>query len=529
VIDQSRSIKVRFSGVFLFVLAAVIVLGSFSAWRLSDYRTYSDELRDRFFRSTQYIGDLNNFTSDFRAGEGAGLLATGPAQIDANAAELKRLDSLVALAQHSYEHVDHDRAERALYDQFRAQWRAYRNVADQVLALALAGRRGEATAMYQSASRPAYDAASDTLGRLTELNVANANAATLRADAAYREARFLTMAAMVFAGLTVVGGLIHMRRSIADPLVDLARAMHDLARNQADVEIRGAERSDEIGGMARAVVVFQQNAIELAVNQRALADQATMLSEKLAAEQRLTELQRNFLSMASHEFRTPLTVIDGQAQRLVSLKDSLAPEDIVERAGKIRSAVLRITSVIDNLIDAARLVDSGAELYFHPAALDLAELLREVCRQYREVVPKAHVWEDFTAAPLPMGGDRRLLTHVFGNLIANAIKYSVGDISLRVSATLSDGQIVVEVSDHGVGIPREEQARVFDRYFRGSNVTGIVGTGVGLYMVKMVVDLHGGDISVASEVGKGACFTVRLPVETACPVGHSHAPPAAEG
>ena len=137
------------------------------------------------------------------------------------------------------------------------------------------------------------------------------------------------------------------------------------------VYIPGVERSDDIGEMARAVVVFRDNVIDLAINQRALANEASLLAEKLAAEQRLTQLQRNFGSMASHEFRTPLTTIDGHAQRLINAKDRLGPDDVVERAQKIRGAVLRITSVIENLIDSSRLIEGDAELYFHPAEIDL--------------------------------------------------------------------------------------------------------------------------------------------------------------
>ena len=368
-----------------------------------------------------------------------------------------RLDSLIELAMHSYEHVPHDNAEVGLYMKFRNQWSAYRSLADQVFAATSEVERQQATGIYMTTSRSAYDAASDTLGALTELNLANANAATRRADAAYQEAQLATVLAMVFAAIMVIGGLVHMRRSIADPLVGLARSMHDLARNETDVEIHGADRRDEIGGMARAVVVFRKNAVDLALTQRALADQASMLSEKLAAEQKLTQLQRNFLSMASHEFRTPLTIIDGQAQRLISLRERAGPDDAADRAGKIRSAVLRITSVIDHLIDAARLVDSDAGIDFQPSELDLVSVLREVCRQYREIVPNAHIWEDFGSTRLLMSGDRRLLFDLFSNLISNGIKYSLDEVRLRVSASADVDHIVIQIDDHGVGIPVQDR------------------------------------------------------------------------
>ncbi len=513
--SQTSSIKYRFSTVFLLVFLVVIVLGAFSIWRLTDYYRFSAEIRDRFFRSTQYVGDLNNFTSDFRAAEGTGLLVVNPVEAVANDEERQELDQRITLAQHSYEHIRHDQDELNLYAKFRSQWFAYRDVANQVLALASGGRRSEAISLYMKDSRSAYDVASDTLGELTELNVAAAQRAGKHADSAYLEARALMVLAVGFAGLLVVGSLHYMRRSIADPLLDLAGCMHRLAVNENGVDIPGVERSDEIGEMARAVVVFRNAVIDLAINQRTLADQASLLAEKLAAEQHLTQLQRNFVSMASHEFRTPLTIIDGHAQRLINRKDRLGPADVVERAGKIRSAVLRITSVIDNLIHSARLLDGEAELYFHPTNFDLRILLMEVCRLHREVVPRANILERFGDAPLPTSGDRKLLFQAFSNLLSNAIKYSPEGSPIRISAMAESDRIAVMIEDRGLGIPEGDVARLFERYFRGGNVSGIVGTGVGLFLVKTVVDLHCGEIVVDSREGQGSSFKVRLPASAA--------------
>ena len=186
--------------------------------------------------------------------------------------------------------------------------------------------------------------------------------------------------------------------------------------------------------MAQATVVFRNNAIELMRSQRMLARQAAMLEEQLANEQRLALLQRNFVSMASHEFRTPMTVIDGHARRLDKIKDTVRPAEIGERAGKIRSAVLRMTHLIDNLLNSSRLIDGGAGLYFHPAEMDMTALLQEVCQLHREMVPGSQIIERFAAAPMPMVGDAKLLFQVFSNLLSNAIKYSPGGGAIEVEA-----------------------------------------------------------------------------------------------
>jgi two-component system, OmpR family, sensor kinase len=508
---QTHSIRFQFSLVFLVVLLFVVVLGLFSLWDLKDYHAITENLRDRYLPSTQFLLDLNNFTSDFRAAEATALLTSTPAEVAANQHDIEQLDRQIALAQHSFEHVPNDSAETTLYAAFAAKWEAYRVLADQVLALSHASRTAEAKAIYMTSSRTAYNAASDTLGELTEVNRLAANDASKLADSAYRQARWLTTLAVVTAGLIVLGGLMHVRRSILAPVLDLATRMRRLAENGTDVDITGVERRDEIGEMARAVVVFRNNAIDLAVSQQALAQQASMLGEKLAHEQRLTQLQRNFVSMASHEFRTPLTIIDGHAQRLINARTRLTPEDVAQRAGKVRLAVTRMTSVIENLIDSCRLIDSDAELYFHPCEFDLSALVHEICHLHRELSPKAQIIETLGTRPLTMVGDQKLLFQVFNNIISNAVKYSPRGGVIKVAARMDVEQIEVMVQDQGLGIPEADREKLFERYYRGSNVSGIVGTGIGLYLVKTVIDLHGGTIAVESKEGEGSRFLVRLP------------------
>ncbi len=262
--------------------------------------------------------------------------------------------------------------------------------------------------------------------------------------------------------------------------------------------------------MARAVVVFRNNAIELAHSQRGLEQQASMLSEKLEHEQRLATLQRNFVSMASHEFRTPLTVIDGQAQRLVKMKGQFTGEELSERAAKIRAAVLRMTNLIDSLLNSQRLLEGDSALYYHPTEINLHTVLHEVCQTYRDITPGAWIVEDLREAPTAMQGDAKLLYQAFSNLVSNAIKYSPDSGEIQVLTRSEPGHLVVEVQDNGIGVPAQDLPRLFERYHRGSNVRGIVGTGIGLYLVKVVATLHGGEVGVHSTEGQGARFWMRL-------------------
>jgi signal transduction histidine kinase len=177
--------------------------------------------------------------------------------------------------------------------------------------------------------------------------------------------------------------------------------------------------------------------------------------------------------------------------------------------------VLRLTHLIDNLLNSARLFDGGATLYFHPAEMDIAALLREVCQLHREMVPGAVIGEHLSSAAMPMIGDTKLLYLLFSNLLSNAVKYSPGGGAIEVAAEMRADEVVVAVADRGIGIPASDLERLFERYHRGSNVSGIVGTGVGLYLVKMVADLHHGRVEVQSTEGAGSRFAVHLPLKPA--------------
>lgn len=534
---RPQSIRHHLAGVFLVFFLLVCVLGSFSIWRLSNFNRLSADVAEVWLPTTRVLGDLNNFTSDFRAIEGSNLLSTEPAEIAATETDMAALDRSIAQAERGFEKIAHDLAENDLYDRFKAHWTDYRKIVNQMLVLSRGNRKAEALAIYGGTSRVTYNAASDTLGQLTDQAVASAQIASDRLAVAYRQAFWLILLAVAIAGVMVVAALFHISRSISGPLLQLADRMRRLAANDTDIDVPETGRADEIGEMAQAAVVFRNNAIALMESQRMLARQAAMLAEQLAQEQRLALLQRNFVSMASHEFRTPMTVIDGHARRLIKLKDSISPAEIGERAGKVRSAVLRMTQLIDNLLNSSRLIDGdvgggeGGGQYFHPAEMDMAALLQEVCQLHREMVPGAHIAERIAAAPIPMVGDAKLLFQVFSNVLSNAIKYSPDGGVIAVDAAMTTDEVVVVIVDHGIGIPAGDLDRLFERYHRGSNVSGIVGTGVGLYLVKMVVDMHGGAVAVESQEGEGARFTIRLPRKPAAaaePAAIAEAPSIAD-
>jgi two-component system OmpR family sensor kinase len=156
-------------------------------------------------------------------------------------------------------------------------------------------------------------------------------------------------------------------------------------------------------------------------------------------------------------------------------------------------------------------------------AYDPRALLREARQVHREATRGVNITEDYQNLPVAIPGDPKLLFHAFSNLISNAIKYSAPGSPIEVIARQEIPYLVVRVCDHGIGIPARDRKRLFERYFRGGNATGIAGTGVGLHLVAMVMQLHQDDVYAKSLEGVGSTFVLRLPVHASTVSDHRSA------
>src|SRR5271156_119716 len=258
---QPQSIRSHLAAVFSLFFALVVILGSFSIWRLSNFDALSADVAEVWLPTTRALGDLNNYTSDFRAFEGSELLSSDSSEAAATEKQMEDLDRTIADSEREFEAIRHDAAENELYNRFKAHWTDYRSIVNQMLVLWRGNRKDDALQIYGSSSRTAYKAASDTLGQLTDQAVASAQVASDRLAVAYRQAFWLILLAVAVAGVMVVAALVHISRSISGPLLHLADRMRRLAANNTDLDISETERRDEIGEMAQATVVFRNNAI----------------------------------------------------------------------------------------------------------------------------------------------------------------------------------------------------------------------------------------------------------------------------
>jgi signal transduction histidine kinase len=226
-----------------------------------------------------------------------------------------------------------------------------------------------------------------------------------------------------------------------------------------------------------------------------------------AERQALQEL-RNFLGMVSHEFRVPLAIIDGASQLLSMLGDRKPEAE--EEIAKIQRAVQRMSSLIDTYLSEDRLSTSG--LPFRPVAMDLHDLLGATCRNHARLSGGRAV-QLSSAGPVPMVADPDLLRIMFDNLIGNALKFSPPDSPVSVAMWGHHGVAEVMISDSGMGIAARDRDRIFEKYFRTSEATKVHGAGLGLFIVRSILDLHEGTIRLDSEPGRGTTFTLSLPLQ----------------
>lgn len=235
------------------------------------------------------------------------------------------------------------------------------------------------------------------------------------------------------------------------------------------------------------------------------------LHRALAQERELGELKTRFVSMVSHEFRTPLGVIMSAVELLQHYSDRLPEDEKKHQLAEIQSSTRHMGGLMEQVLVLGR-VEAG-KLSCNPRPLDLDSSLGKIVDEVQSSTDRrcpvtVRVDGDLAGSR----ADEPLMRHILGNLIANAIKYSPsgGEVVLRVRR--EGNMAVFDVIDQGIGIPDGDRGRLFEAFHRGSNVGETQGTGLGLVIVKRCVELHGGTIDLVTEAGRGTTFTVRLPL-----------------
>ncbi len=245
---------------------------------------------------------------------------------------------------------------------------------------------------------------------------------------------------------------------------------------------------------------------EMNVRKKAESD----AKKALERERELNELKSRFVSMASHEFRTPLSTIKSSASLIEKYSEQDQTEKRNRHVSKIKNSIDHLNDVLDDFLSLARLEEGKINTNFIP--VNFNPILENICEEMEPILKEGqHISVDLSLDK-PVISDAKIIKNIMLNLLSNAIKYSPEQSEIYVQARRAGKNLEIKVKDSGMGIPKEDQGHLFERFFRAHNAMNIKGTGLGLHIVQKYVDLLGGIITFESIERKGTTFTVTIPV-----------------
>jgi len=439
--------------------------------------------------------------------------------------DLATLDTLVAqeLAIVDADERQVESAERARLTKIKEE---FQRTLDQLGEVEQLRSRGRPDVAWQRLTELLKGGIDQKLNELIEVGLADETAEVIRidADAARLLGRLerITEIHAVLAILATLGLVILLLRGLRTPLAELLRGTSKLAEGDLSYRIAIPGR-DEFADLGQS---FNRMASDLQAHQTALQDARDNLETLVEARteelrraneslRQIDETRRGFFADISHELRTPLTIIRGEGEialrgknkRLADYKSSI--ERIVEQAKYL-------SVLVNDLLFIARQGAGAARLNMQ--TVDLGELLGKVCGDAKVLAGDRNVSIDFANdAHDAVRGDPARLRQLFLVLLDNAVRYSKSKGAVKVDIGSADGEVVVHVSDRGVGIPPEELDKVFERFRRAGNASAMneEGLGLGLPVAKSIVEAHKGRIEMASRPGEGTVVTVALPAAKA--------------
>lgn len=238
-------------------------------------------------------------------------------------------------------------------------------------------------------------------------------------------------------------------------------------------------------------------------------EQQQELAKALAAERELGELKSRFVSMASHEFRTPLTAVLISAMLIKKYTTTEQQNKRAHHLQRLRRSVQHLMDILEEFLSVDKLTEGQVQV--HPVRVPLDELVHEAVDEVQGIGKPGQRIEQHLQVTGPLWLDGSLLHKVLVNLLTNALKYSGEHQAVLLTVTQQAGSLTVQVQDQGIGMSREDQTHFFQRFFRARNATNIPGTGLGLHIVASYLTLLGGTIEWQSELNVGTTITPTIP------------------
>jgi PAS domain S-box-containing protein len=281
----------------------------------------------------------------------------------------------------------------------------------------------------------------------------------------------------------------------------LKRSEEQLLVYASELEKKVQSRTEDLNSTINALEK------EVLIRKRAEED----AQKALDRERELNELKSKFVSIASHEFRTPLTAVMSSAVLINQYTERNDFDKVNKHVQRIKSSVNHLTSILNDFLSLGKLEEG--KVSSNRAPIHLNEFLKEVCEEIRPTLKEGQDLRLICNHKVDhVYSDTHILRNVLFNLISNASKYSDINKVIFVECLTRDNEIGFTIRDEGIGIPKEDQKHMFERFFRASNAGNVQGSGLGLNIVKRYVDLLDGSISFTSEFGSGSIFTIWLPI-----------------
>ncbi len=242
-----------------------------------------------------------------------------------------------------------------------------------------------------------------------------------------------------------------------------------------------------------------------------LEQSQTELSEALDKEKQLNEIKSRFVSMASHEFRTPLSTVLSSASLVEKYKTTDEQGKRSRHIDKIKNSVRHLNDILEDFLSLGKLDEGKVES--HACDFDLKIFMTETIDEMQGLLKKDQHIELNYKGDSTIFSDKKLLKNILINLITNAIKFSDEGTKINMETKVDNETAVVSIADQGIGIAEDDQEHLFSSFFRGANAINIQGTGLGLHIVKRYIDLLGGSVQLKSELGQGTTITLTIPAK----------------
>lgn len=306
---------------------------------------------------------------------------------------------------------------------------------------------------------------------------------------------------------TIYTGFVH-------DLSEIKLAERRLKLLNEELEKKVVERTYELESVVNQLLSLNHQLEDEIANkikvQEQLKEREAALEESLVKERELGELKSRFVSMASHEFRTPLSTILSSVSLIGKYTTEEQQINREKHINKIKSSVSHLTNILNDFLSMNKLEEGKIQavsenVHIEELFYDVAEELRTLLKGNQQLNTNC------LCSQKTVLSDSKILKNILINLISNAIKYTDDRGLIECYLTTNDQEILISVKDNGIGIPEEDQKHLFDRFFRASNATNIEGTGLGLNIVKKYIEMLHGDIKFISKVYEGTEFIVRLP------------------